>query len=365
MTTSSRVILPLAISISFALNTAYAVSKQGHDDDSVHSWGRWETLSPAAGGEAPLGMEPDTGARLTADDYQRSVSPVSGNSQPSNTAPVSTPVADNTPTEPQEPPVVEPPVEPPPVEPPVSIFGNCVAGEACGFATRNLVEVEGDQPTTGEGTALNTISLSTPDNSDSDAYQFTLNEGEADQVDSAVMDDYTGDRSRLATDADETSGLALNRYNDPAKGFWNNSSEEFGDETGYLAWGTAVPQGLLDQLNLNEVTAFFNGTMESGLTNVEMTVNFGPAANWSADWTGSYNFSASGDVTGPNLVATDIQNATGEVGGFLAGTGTVDMTAIVGVDVVTDEGQYTDVGVLDRLDVEALKGPRPVRRALQ
>lgn len=363
MTTSSRVILPLAISISFALNTAYAVSKQGHDDDdSVYSWGRWETLSPAAGGNIePPAVESETGASLTTDDYQRSVSQVSSSSQSSDTGPVTTPVTDDTPTEPQEPQIVEPPVEPPPV----SLFGNCVAGEACGFATRNLVEVEGDQPTTGEGSALNTISLSTPDNSDSDAYQFVLNEGEADQVDSAVMDDYTGNRSRLATDADETSGLALNRYNDPAKGFWNNSSEEFGDETGYLAWGTAVPQGLLDQLNLNGVTASFRGTMESGLTNVDMTVNFGPAANWSADWTGSYNFSASGDVTGPNLVATDIQNATGEVGGFLAGTGTVDMTAIVGVDVVTDEGQYTDVGVLDRLDVEALKGPRPVRRALQ
>jgi hypothetical protein len=83
--------------------------------------------------------------------------------------------------------------------------------------------------------------------------------------------------------------------------------------------------------------------MASGLTNVDLSVQFGGDASWNGAWSGAHNFQAAGDVVGPGLVQTSITDATGTVAGFVAGDAD-NLSTILSVDVVTSEGAYKDVG---------------------
>ncbi len=306
-------LIPVALSVAMAVNAAHAATKSNEEEDSVYRWGRWEVLAPAAGEQfAP--QIPQQLSQFDPEDYEKQFREV------------------------DEPSVVDP--EQPEPEQPIPVFGLCDAGTACGFSTRNTGSAE--PPTTGQGTALNTFNLNiTPDGEDEDslpdAYQYVLNQGEQDELASSVMDDVTGRRIRQATSDDDLSGIVLSIFDDPARGYWDH-----GDETGYFVHATALSEEVLAGL---DGVGLFQGDMW-GNQNVfaDIMVDFGDST-WSGDWSGDHNFGAAGVVAGPNLVTQTLTNAEGFVGGFLGGSES-DKVLVIGVDVITNGVQYTDVGLI-------------------
>lgn len=332
-------IAPMAMSVAMALNVAHATTSD--EEDSVYQWGRWEVLAPAAGNQ-PAPVIPRQLSQLTTNDYEKDYTPIA-------------------PDEPDPLPIIDDEEEIVLPDP------SCEAGASCGFATRNF----GAEPGNGAEARFNTFATAGGDG----GMTYVLNEGETGQLNSENMDNikveypvydpsrdtyYTILRSRDGVrgaprstyTAKDYAPYPMSEVSQAGDWFFRTGDGE-GMESGFFAWGDALPQDVLDELNAGSVLAEFSGPMASGLTDVNLAVQFGSDAFWEGAWSGAHNFQAAGNVVGPSLVQTSITNAEGLVEGFVAGNAE-DMRAVMKVDVITDNGVYKDVGSIPRDILEVL-----------
>lgn len=280
---------------------------------SVHCWGPWSALAPAA----------------------------AGNALPSDLAPV-----DELDLRPELL-TIDP------------IVQSCIPGSPCGFAT----VIDG---LTGQGpadeTSIEAFDLAI------DGSQFTVAPGEAGQIASVGgmtpvfsgrPDGFENMRSNGA-DGDLRSRL-IARVTRDTNGNIIEAADSWGDgnaatglaQSGFFAWGVSMPQADLDVLNNGAVSAVFSGPMsvDNGTT-ATITVNFGADASWTGDWTNpGYTFDAGGTLVGVDLVSDPTQfssnvGADSAVQGVLLGQSNDKSIAHV-IDVDIDgTGRVKDVGLI-------------------
>jgi hypothetical protein len=292
---------------------------------SVHCWGPWGALAPAAGPTpGPITLadvdEFDTRPEL-ADDFRRAVD-----------------------------------------DPPLNLpLEGCPAGTPCGFAT----VVAG---TLGQGPAADTRFAKfglAPDGT-----SFTLDPQTGDDIASvgnmttaffARPDNYENMRSS-GVDGDERSRL-IARVLRNGDGTINRSADLWGHgnaaagvaDSGFYAWGNTTSQLDLDALNNGGVSLSFGGPMSvDNQTNAALTINFGAQPNWVGTWTNpGYTFGAGGSVKGADFVSSSDQ-FTGNVGAdsFVQGAivgerGNESVLHIFDVDIA-GVGRIKDVGLLQQ-----------------
>jgi hypothetical protein len=75
--------------------------------------------------------------------------------------------------------------------------------------------------------------------------------------------------------------------------------------SGYFAWGVAMPRADLDFLNGDGVTAMFTGAMSvDNATVATLTANFGAQPSWTGTWTNpAYSFDAGGTFVGADMLS--------------------------------------------------------------
>ncbi|MBI5040886.1 MAG: hypothetical protein HZB57_06725 [Gammaproteobacteria bacterium] len=348
----------LAISIALAVSGVAGAATKSNEDDSVHEWGRWAVLMPAAGPEAG----PDVAVIPAGNDL--------GSCESSENCPK---IVSNS---------VEPPQPPPPPPPPV-VEGHCQAGASCGYATYeysystyNSGGYGEDSSTSGHGARVpanidlnvqftqveevQAAAIDTPpaDNGDQAATaDFTVDPTEphdnyppvTDHTEGSVTDNgdgtlqwdtssYTysntgpdGGEGSSSTNAGINGGMAPALTEDTAAGDWYDGAEGYGynyndgysyysessrSQGNYVA-GTATNMAFLDSLNAGNVQADYTGfAMQSGVP-VAIHVNFG-----NDTWRGAWNNGQDGSVS----VDTDengVKHVEGQVGfrasGYLSG----------------------------------------------
>ncbi|MBI5463091.1 MAG: hypothetical protein HY941_12975 [Gammaproteobacteria bacterium] len=328
----------LAISIAVAVSGVAGAANKQKDDDSVHQWGRWAVLMPAAGDEAAPLAGADLGGRdlrpEDAQDYDRRVK-----------------VSEAPPVEPPAPPV-EPPA--PPIEPPPVVEGHCVAGAACGYATYEYSYNSSSYGGYGEGDGSYTEGhgARVPSNIDLDVQStpvetvqvaaidispegdgevgitadFTVEPNTPDDHYPPVADRHTDgyvsdhgdgtlnwytsnyDYSNTSPDGGEgysstwsniNGGMVPGLTEDTTAGWWADGAEGYGYSyadyyNSYNEWfqsqgsyvaGTATNMAFLDNLNAGNVEANYVGfAMDNGVP-VDIHVDFGEGT-WNGTWNG-------------------------------------------------------------------------------
>lgn len=294
--------------------------------NSVHCWGSWASLAPAAGAVAPATVAalkipevcPDT-----VDECDRAIVPV-----------------------PQPPPL-----------------GECRAGAPCGFAT---VVPGTSEPGDGNPDAVVPYSMAT------DGGQFVVDPGGSGEL--VSVDNLTPftaaqpNRFEGRGDGFEDKSIALTRRDtqgaiDQASGVWKHtdlvSPDGANSQSGNFVWGVASSQATLDALNNSGqgISASFSGRMTGDLaTTANMQVNFGASPSWTGNWSNSlknFRFDAGGNLTGVNLVsdpsqfsANVVQGSGSYVQGVLLGE-RGDLSVGHAVDVTLSSGEnIKGVGVL-------------------
>ena len=294
---------------------------------SVHCWGPWSALAPAAGAAAALPdtpAEPDTyplRPELAA-NFDRELDAAGGNDLP---------------------------------------LGSCAPGAPCGFAT----VVEG---TTGSDTAEQT-SFARFDIA-ADGSQFTVAPGETGEIASvAGMDtvyttrpDEFENLRATGTDGDQGSRMVARVIRDTggintAADYWANGNTSTGAaNSGFFAWGRAMIQADLDALNNASIprSLSFSGPMSvDNSTIASITVDFGAQPAWNGTWTNpAYSFGAGGNVSGADFVSAADQFTSNVVGSgnvvqgaLLGGPDNRSVAHIIDVEL-RGIGRIKDVGLL-------------------
>lgn len=294
---------------------------------SVHCWGPWSALAPAASGVAP----PDD--LLPVDEYD-----------------VRPELAEQFGPKPTPP-------EPP--EPPDPILGSCTPGASCGFAT--IVDgVSGQGP--GEDTVIARFDLA------GDGSQFTVAPGETGQIASVGgmtpafidrPDEFENMRSG-GVDGDQASRLIARVIRDSngdivaSADTWAHGNTATGTaNSGFFAWGVSMAQADLNALHGNAVSAVFSGPMSvDNATTASITLNFGTNPTWTGGWANpGYSFDAGGVLTGVDLVSDPAQ-FSGNVGAdsfvqgaLLGDSSSKSIAHVIDVDIA-GVGRIRDVGLL-------------------
>lgn len=124
--------------------------------------------------------------------------------------------------------------------------------------------------------------------------------------------------------------------------------------SGYFAWGIATPQADLDILGTTGASVAFSGPMSVDNTTIaNVTVNFGSQATWAGTWTNpDYSFDAGGAVIGVDMLSETNQFSSNVVGteNFVRGAvlGQRDnqsIAHIIDVDLA-GVGRIKDIGLL-------------------
>ena len=293
---------------------------------SVHCWGPWSALAPAAGAAAAL---PDT-----------PTGPGEYPLRPELAANFDTEVSAAGETLP---------------------LGSCAPGAPCGFATI----VAG---TTGSDAADQTdfvrFDMST------DGTQFTVAPGETGEIASVAgmstvymtrPDEFENLRATGA-DGDQRSRLIARviRSGDEintAADYWANGNTSTGTaNSGFFAWGRATSQADLDALNNASIprSLSFSGPMSvDNSTTASITINFGAQPAWTGSWTNpAYSFGAGGKVTGADFVSAADQFTSNVVGSdnvvqgaLLGDAGNRSVAHVINVEL-EGIGRIKDVGLL-------------------
>ncbi len=301
---------------------------------SVLCWGPWAGLAPAAAGNAPadpaLGVvEYDPRPEL-ADQFAPQVNTNNGG----------------------------------PTDPPLPLpVAGCQPGLPCGFAT--VVDgITSTAPSTDTTFAAFDLAA--------DGSQFTVAPGAAgeiasvggmavtftnrpDQFDNMRSQGVAGGQaSRLVARVIRDQGGNITRAAD----VWANASTTGGPaNSGFFAWGNAMSQADLDQLNGAGVTRrlTYSGVMSvDNATQALVSIDFGAQPTWSGNWTNpGYAFSAGGPVQGADFVSAADQFSQNVEGGFVQGAllgspGSSAIAHIVDVDL-QGVGNIKDVGLLDEV----------------
>jgi hypothetical protein len=287
--------------------------------DSIHCWGPWASLAPAAGGAVGPVVLAETDPNLRPDEFTRD-GPRDG------VAPA---------------------------------LGSCTPGASCGFAT--IAPGLAAQPDDTSGSNVVRYDM-VPDGS-----QFVVDPGGSDELVSVgnlqrqdvpgpprlngVVD---GTESKLNVVKGQPDG---DGYFDQAAGIWRHGSttNQTPDNTasGVFAWGMASSMETLDTLNAGNITARFSGNM-SGDTNTtaEIVVNFGSQPTWSGNWNneGNFNFDAGGPVQAVDLVSDPGQFSSNVKSGYVQGVllgDTGSQSVAHAVDVILDTGGGNELTVRD------------------
>jgi len=281
---------------------------------SIHCWGPWSAIAPAASGDSP------TDNLLPVDDYD-----------------VRPELAEQ-------------------FEP--IITGSCAAGTPCGFAT--IVDgTSGQAP--GSETTIAQFDLA------GDGTQFTVAPGEAGEIASVGMtpafinrpDGYENMRAG-GLDGDLASRLIARVIRDSdgniilAADAWAHGNRATQTaNSGFFAWGMSMPQGDVNALNSAAVSAVFSGPMSvDNTTAASLTLNFGANPTWTGGWTNpDYSFDAGGTLVGVNLISDPAQfsdnvGADSFVQGALLGDiANKSIAHVIDVDIA-GVGRIRDVGLL-------------------
>ncbi|MBT78421.1 MAG: hypothetical protein CL798_09560 [Chromatiales bacterium] len=293
---------------------------------SVHCWGPWSALSPAASGVTPPADQ------LPSDDFEV---------RPELAALYDPDPADDPPT------------------PPDLLLGSCAPGTSCGFAT--IVDgITGQGP--AEDTEIAIFDLA------SDGSQFSLAPGETGEIASvgnmsptfSNRPDEFENMSLNGIDGNERSRLIARVIRDTggdiitAADAWahGNTATSTAD-SGFFTWGNSISQTDVNALNSSAVSALFTGPMSAdNATNATVTLNFGSNPTWTGEWTNpGYSFTAAGVVTGVDFISDPTQfsaniGANSFVQGALLGDiANKSIAHFIDVDI-SGVGRIKDVGLL-------------------
>ncbi|MEE9494414.1 MAG: hypothetical protein V3W04_13685 [Gammaproteobacteria bacterium] len=301
---------------------------------SVHCWGSWSSLAPAAGAVV-----------------------------------ASLPFADNLKGLPR--PEDRPNVAAATTDTDSLPLGSCQAGQSCGFAT----VFDGSTARPGEADATQVVRF----HLEQDGSQFVVDPGGENEIisnDDMVVS-YVVDRngqelmlSEVQQGITESKLLRVRVYRDEdgnilkSGDIWKHSDIISDGETtfvdghsGEYAWGIATSQNTLDRLNSGQgISVSFSGAMAiDQTTTVNMTVDFGSQPIWTSEWVNpGYRFGAGGSVNGVDLVSdpalfTDNVQENSYVQGVVLGEEN-DQAIAHAVDVTLDESglltNVKDVGLL-------------------
>lgn len=281
---------------------------------SVHCWGPWAALAPAAGAELGPPM------LIPAEEY------------------------DLRPELARE------------FDPDVS---SCEPGKSCGFAT--IVDGASTEAPSSE-TTLAEFDLAT------DGTAFVVAPGTSDEIDSVTgmttdfspRPDGYEEMQALGIDGDLASILVARvlRSNDGqltagADAWIDGNVATRAAKSGYFAWGIAMTRPDLDFLRTNGVSATFRGPMSvDNNTFATVAATFGPEASWTGTWTNpGYSFDAGGTFIGVDMLSDASQfssnvGADSFVRGALLGQRDAkSITHIISVDLA-GVGRIKDVGLL-------------------
>ncbi len=389
----------VATSVAMVLVTASAQgwAKSDKDEDSVHSWGRWGAIFPAAGAPGPARAPQQQSRNLGPGEFENEVKlarieepaedtppadPAPIIDEPVDSAPevvaeapveVSDPV-DPTPEVPVDdtPEVVEPPVGEP--EEPVVVISGCTEAAACSYGTVRVIPPRGtplsDDPDFG---ALAIVDITmTPDAENDRRPRGTLSFATiADDIDpnyepNAYPEDLENHEIRvsLREDGSYTGSLEVGDRiytvttlppidgSDVQLGTWrieDNAAEL--QYIGNFVTGTAATLAEMDTLQAEllgvtgNVIADYSGVTVGG-DGVAMQVDFG-ASSWNASFDGATSeipFDVTnGVVDGVNFVSTEfgagVVSEQSRVQGSFMAAGRV---AAGNFHVVTGAGELSD-----------------------
>lgn len=286
--------------------------------NSIHCWGPWASLAPAAGGAVGSIVLAETDPNLRPDEFTRD-GPGDG------------------------------------VTP---ALGSCTPGASCGFATIAPGLVAQPDDTSGSNVVRYDM--------DPDGSQFVVDPGGSDElvsIDNLQRQDVPGPpRFSGIVDGTESKLNVVkgqpdsDGYFDRAAGIWRHGSttNQTPDNTasGVFAWGIASTMETLDTLNAGKLTATFSGNMSGNPnTMANITVNFGSQPNWNGSWQNpGYAFDAGGPVQAVDLVSDPGQFSSNVKSGYVQGVllgGTGSQSVAHAVDVILDTGGGNELTVRD------------------
>lgn len=395
----------LAISVALAVSGAVGAATKTNDDDSVHEWGRWSVLMPAAGDVQEQPVEPRVLADFRPEDAQEFDRDVNRPDQ------LGQPQQPDQPDQPEQP----------------GYEGMCQAGAECGYATYsyyyNAYGYDDYGGYGGEGGYYSDGGEGAPVPARMQLnLQFTATENA--QV--AAVGTPPGDGGEVGVSADfsvtptsphpnyppasdrHANNDYINTYDDviywnaydstdespdggegdtwvridgvmipelldnTTAGWWSegyeaydyNGSEHFERGGDFIA-GTATGLAFLDSLNIGNVQAHYAGVAMDSWVDVVIDVDFG-SMTWNGSWNGGQDgyvytftdengqnyargevgFNAAGYVSGPNIVSTslsasDAASITGRVDGSFFGS---EAQTLGGVSDITKTVTEATVG---------------------
>ncbi|MFQ5635574.1 MAG: hypothetical protein ACE5G3_09640 [Gammaproteobacteria bacterium] len=282
---------------------------------SVHCWGPWSALAPAAG--AAIGPQ----TLIPADEYE---------------------------------------FRPELAEQFIPDLGSCQAGQPCGFATV-VAGVTSQAPS--DETTFAAFDLAV------DGGSFVVAPGEPAEIAStanmspgfiARPDEFENMRSTGA-DGDLRSRMIARVIRDTngeitvAADIWaHGNAATRVSSSGHFAWGIAMSQPDLDFLKVSGVSAVFSGPMSvDNNTVATVTASFGSQSTWTGTWTNpGYSFDAGGSFIGADMLSDAGQFSANVVGpdsfvrGALLGQrDSKSIAHIIDVDLA-GVGRIKDVGLL-------------------
>lgn len=286
--------------------------------NSVHCWGAWKSLAPAAGRVTPASFA-SIGPPTVCPDLSEECTV--------NLAQIQEPVPD----------------------------GGCTTGSPCGFTT---VVPGTSEPSTGDPSAVVPFDMAT------DGSQFMVDPGGSNElisINNLVPDTssrthrFEGveggieDKLIATTKRDEQGNIIV------ANGVWKHtdlvSPESSINRSGNAVFGVTSTQATLDDLNRTNggqgVSVAFAGRMTGDLaTTANIVVDFGTQPAWTGNWSNSvrnFQFDAAGKVTGVNLVSDPTQFSSNVQG---------DRSTVQGALL----GERGDLSVLHKIDVNLISG---------
>lgn len=286
--------------------------------DSIHCWGPWASLAPAAGGTvAPIKLAQGD-PNLRPDEFTRDVA------------------GDGV----------------------TPALGSCTPGASCGFATIAPGLVAQPDDTSGSNVVRYDM--------DPDGSQFVVDPGGSNElvsIDNLQRQDVPGPpRFNGIVDGTESKLIVVKGQPDTAgnfdraAGIWRHGSTTNqtleNTRAGVFAWGIASTMETIDTLNAGNVTASFSGNMSGDpSTMANITVDFGSQPNWNGNWQNpGYAFDAGGPVQAVDLISDPAQFSSNVKSGYVQGVllgGTGSQSVTHAVDVILDTGGGNELTVRD------------------